>query len=141
MKEKNFQTLFTQWARENPPGVSTAWELKLEKGKSMLFSRVAPHQIEGLLNVKHRGQYHKISDMPLRAAGKAGFMRFGKPKPFDCLYLSGEAYVVVLFYVPREPKVMHFIDIDVWIKETQTSDRKSLTKDRSKEIAAFVKCL
>lgn len=133
--------------RKNPPRGSTAWELKISKGNSIPFDSVKPHQVEGLMQAKGssrnpadaRALFHKITDMPMRAAGKAGLMRFGKPKPFDCFALvNAEAYVAVLFYVPRGLKEVFLIDVDDWVTARNSSERKSLTRERAHAIASHV---
>lgn len=133
MVEKNFQSIFTKWVRENPPTVSTVWELKMVKGPSIAFDRVSPHQVEALKEAKRSGIFHKISDSPVSWQSK---LRFTKPKPFDCLYISkAEAYVVLLFYKPRQKKQILFIDIDDWVDEMNKVERKSLTENRAVEIS------
>lgn len=141
MIEKNFQTLFKHWLANNPPKRASVYELKLEKKKSIGFDRVYEHQIAGLRQAKHKGLYHKIADTPMSWHGDTP-MRFGKPKPFDCLFLRDlDAFVVIMFYVPRETKRMYMIDIDVWCNEVATSKRRSLTEERAKEIAKFIEVL
>lgn len=144
MKEKNFQSEFTAWIRECAPGRSAAYELKLEKGTSFPFNRLADHQIEALQRAKGPGLYHKISDLPLRSFAEQGakMMRFGKPKPFDCFFLcQAEAWLVLLFYVPRAKKEMLFIDIDAFLKERSIATRKSLTIERARAISSKVELL
>lgn len=139
MVEKNFQSLFKNWLGANMPKVTTAYELKLEKGKSIAFDRVYDHQVSGLRMAKYGGLYHKISDVPFNHSN--GF-RFNKPKPFDCMVLvKAEAYVVILYYKPRKEKRVYFIDIDAWIKERDESDRKSLTEERAEAISSMIKCI
>lgn len=141
MTEKNLQSIFGAWVRENPPVVTTVWELKLEKGKSIAFDRVAPHQIEGLSNAKNTGLYHKISDTPVSWM-KNTPMRFGKPKPFDCAFIvAKQAYVVVVFYKPRKKKEAMFIDVEDWVEECLISDRKSLTEARAREISSKIEII
>lgn len=141
MIEKNLQSIFGAWAREFPPRATTAWELKLEKGTSIAFNRVAEHQVEALTRAKRDGLYHKISDSPVSWM-KSTPMRFGKPKPFDCLYVIGaEAYVVVVFYKPRKKKEAMFIDIDQWVEESKSSTRKSLTEARAREISSKIEII
>lgn len=133
--EKDFQSKFKVWLDLNPPAVSTGYELKVSKGNSLAYDRVARHQVKKLREVKGRGMYHKIADAPF---GHSEGFRFHKPKPFDCLFLKGEAYVVVLFYQKGRAKQMFFIDVDDWIKEMQHSSRKSITKERVNEIKTKV---
>lgn len=136
MVEANFQSLFSTWmTSEQRFTQSAVFELKLEKTQSIRFDRVAPHQVDGLRRSKRMWTYHKIADSPfIKSAGK--MMRFTKPKPFDCfVVMDALAYVVVLFYEPRQSKEMFFIDVDTWVDEQKRSIRKSLTKQRAREIA------
>ena len=139
MVEKDFQRMFKHWLANNPPKRATVYELKLEKSKRLSFDRVYDHQVAGLRQAKGKGVYHKIADGPAANVfkdGKMVRMHFGSKKPFDCVFLRGlEAYVVVMFYVPKETKVAHFIDIDRWVEEKEGSERKSLTPERAREIA------
>lgn len=137
MVESAAQSLFKTWIEKNhDPKINAVWELKLEKGISFAFSRVAVHQIDGLQSAKHKGLYYKPSDMPQSFYGGKGF-RFVKPKPFDCMFIRGDAYVVIVFYEPRKKKRMYWIDVDRFVEERDTSTRKSLTEQRAKEIAYF----
>lgn len=130
MKEKDFQSLFTKWIRENKYNQSTAWELKITKEKSLPFSRIEEHQINKLKEANKGCVYHKISDQAM------GF------KPFDCLQVCNvPAYLVVLYYKPRQKKEAIWIAIDDLINEIQTSKRKSLLEERAKEISYFIHVL
>jgi hypothetical protein len=122
MKESDFQSLFTKWAKKNVH-VSTAFELKITKGKSLPFNHVEEHQIYALYKAKHHVVFHKISDMSL------GY------KPFDCFALSGaEAYIVIMFYTPGSRRYCYKIDIDDWIGYTLESPRKSITEAEAKTL-------
>lgn len=117
---------------------TAAFELKLvklHKRKSLPHSDVKPHQVEGLLKAKHEGLFHKISDAPIFPGQRT---RFTKPKPFDCLVVKGDAYVVICFYEPRKTKEFVAIDIDDWVREVAESPRKSITHDRAKEIGTLL---
>jgi len=119
--EKDFQTRFTRWAKHNTK-TSTAFELKLEKGTSMPFSAVMDHQITALRVAKHGVMSYKIPDV--------GYDQ----KPFDCFVLVNiPSYVVIMFYKQNQ-KEFFMIDVDDFIKEKETSKRKSLTEDRAREI-------
>lgn len=136
MVEKNFQSMFSKWVLDNLPKKSTTWELKLEKGTAMPFDRVYAHQVKGLNDSKYEGLYHKISDSPIFPGSK---IRFTKPKPCDCVFLKdADAFVVLLFYRPRQEKEMIFIDVDAWKNEKFNSMRKSITEKRAKEISSKV---
>lgn len=132
MKEKNIQSLFSVYIKNNPPDSSMVWELKLEKGTSMLFSKVKDHQIKALLEAEKIGLYHKIADQTI---GRGNTYGFTLKKPCDCLFVRGEAYVVIVFYTPRKPKIALWIRIKAFVDEIKSSDRKSLTEKRAIEIA------
>jgi hypothetical protein len=132
MKESNFQQKFYEWIKDNQPELSAAYELKICKSSSIPFDSVKEHQIEKLRQVKQKGLYHKISDVPF---GHANGFRFHKPKPFDCLFVRGDAWIVILFYKPRKKKEALFIDVDKFVEESKTVTRKSLTEARAREIA------
>jgi hypothetical protein len=79
------------------------------------------------------GFQYKIGDTPIFSGMKT---RFTATKPFDCFYSPPlPAYVVVIWYTPRVEKRFDYIPIDFFIREMRLSKRKSLTKERSKEIA------
>lgn len=120
MTEAKFQTAFNKWAKHNID-FSGAFELKLVKGNSMPFSAVMEHQVQNLLIVKHSILTYKIPD--------AGIAQ----KPFDCFTLKGNAFIVINYYI-RGQKEFVIIDIDDFVKEKETSERKSLTEERAKQI-------
>lgn len=132
MKERDFQTQFKKHNRIN--GV---FELKLCKGKSMPFSAVPEHQIKALCDISiGDGLYHKISDSPIFSGNKT---RFTKPKPFDCFLLRNiNAYLVVMFYVPRRRKMVYYIKITEYIDMVDMAGRKSMTEEMAEERAAIV---
>lgn len=131
------QTFWTNHVKKSPPEESEVWELKFTKQRSIRFDAVQDHQIEGLLEAKKHGLYHKISDQPWGYNPK---FRFTSKKPFDCLFVKDvNSYVLLWFYKPRQPKVFIKIDIDTFIRERDNSDRKSLTEERAMEIGESVK--
>lgn len=134
MNEKKFQVIFGAFLKANPPRRSEVYELKFARDGVIRFDAVADHQIRNLLNAKNGGGvYHKISDAPIHRGMRT---RFTYKKPFDCLHIvAEEAYVVVLFYYPREEKQAILITADRWRQEQQESSRKSLTIKRAREIA------
>lgn len=119
MKERNIQTLF---GRKNT--MMGVFELKLVKGRSMPFNAVAEHQVRALSRVERGGLYHKISDASY------------EKKPFDCFRLEGvPAYVVPVWYVPRERKTAYYIRIGKFCELRDACGRKSLTETIAKEYA------
>lgn len=120
MKEKDIQKLF---GRSNTTvGV---FELKLVKEKRFSFKRLAEHQEQSLLRVESPdGLAYKISDMS------------ADRKPFDCFRLAGiPAYVVLVWYTPRKPKVAYFIRIHDFLALRDRSSMKSMTENEAKAIA------
>jgi hypothetical protein len=137
MTESIIQTLFSKVIETDR---NAAYELKIEKGKSMPFNKVAEHQLEALKRVKTTGLFYKLTDMPHFAGMKA---RFDRKKGFDCLTIKGKAYIGICFYEPRKPKEVILIDVDKFIEVRQIladmdKPRKSLTKDMAVEISERV---
>ena len=123
MKERDIYRLY------KPPlrGVSHTVEIKLTKTGSIPFSALAEHQEKALLR-SLEGHYMKIPD-PMGGVGGQ--------LPYDVYYIVAEhAFVAVMFYIPRKPKVLYFILIQDWIAERERSKRKSLTHERAREISA-----
>jgi penicillin-binding protein-related factor A (putative recombinase) len=124
MKEKNFQTLFGKWLNERKTPYTAVFELKIVKNKVFTLGSVKNHQLEGLSRSLRQGIYHKISDSPIYAGSKS---RFTLQKPFDCLWIKAkEAYVAVLWYIPRKPKIVTLIDINEFEKIILTWKKKSI---------------
>jgi hypothetical protein len=120
MTEADFQTKFNKWVKHNMKQTAV-FELKLVKEKSLAFSRVLPHQLDSLKIAKSYCLPYKIPD---------GFN--GGQKPFDSFTICNcKAYIVVMFY-KRGQKEFIMIDIDDFIHEIESSNRKSLTEDRAK---------
>jgi len=133
MKEKDMQRAFGKWLQKEGSKYFTktsVFELKIEKTHRMLFDKVKKHQICGLASVQS-GLYHKISDSPIFQGQKT---RFTAPKPFDCLFLKDcDAYVVVLFYVPRKPKIIILLSLDDFLTFKKLHNKKSFTFEDFKE--------
>lgn len=116
--EAHFTIMFRHWLKANL-FISAAFELKVVPKQSMGFGLVKPHQIDALLAVKHRNLLYKAPDDSMGM------------KPFDLFYLSNAPAYVVIKY----PSHFCLIDIDVFIRERDTSKRKSLTTERARDIA------
>lgn len=131
-QERQMQSLFTKDIKSqlNTFKTTAAWELKITKKPSLPFSRLEGHQEVALLKAKHSCVYHKISDQSL------GF------KPFDAFQICySPAFVVVLFYTPRKPKIYYWIDIDDWVEHVSVSPRRSLTQEAAEKLASYTKIL
>lgn len=130
-READFQSAFTKWKRESRgeyPWLlcNAMFELKFKKNDKRLNykSDLRPHQLPALLMAK-RGEWidWKLSDADQRV------------KFADCFQIKFDtAWLVILWYTPRKPKIIHFIDPRAIEKEMQTGS-KSLTKERAEEIA------
>jgi len=121
VKEAGFQTLWRNYCEKNNPADSEVYELKICKTKKFAFNNVKLHQIEGLLKAQ-KGLFHKISDSPIFPGMKT---RFTAKKPFDCLWMKGEGFVVILFYIPRKPKQVIKMRVEDFIKMVERHDKKS----------------
>lgn len=118
-QEKNFQTLFNRWAKHFI-NFTSAFELKISKGKSLPYKNLEEHQLNTLYYAKHNKVIYKIPD--------AGFTN-----PFDSFVLYKTlAFVVVMFHAKQD--FFYMIDIDDWINQRENSDRKSITIEEAKEI-------
>lgn len=118
-REAKFNSEFRKWLKESPL-LSSAIELKQTTTNSLPFSALAPHQEMALLASKHNSLMFKLID--------AGYQN-----PFDMFFLVKSGAWVVIKY----PEGFYVVDIDDFIKERESSDRKSLTEERAKEIATF----
>lgn len=128
MNEKQFQSLFTKYAKKNFRTTS-AFELKICKTNRLAYSKFQPHQLPALYKAKHSCVFHKISDQ------SAGY------KPWDAFNLcNSPAYIVILFYKPRQPKEFIMIDIDDFLKfQTDNPKSKSITKEQCQQIGTIYK--
>jgi len=124
--ERSMQSLWTAWVRKNWKE-TTAWELKICKEKSLPFSRVEPHQIQALLDARNACVTHKISDMSVET------------KPFDEFTIcNSKAYLVILFYKPRQEKRCYLLDINDWIVYVNKSPRRSITENECASLASKI---
>jgi penicillin-binding protein-related factor A (putative recombinase) len=124
VKESNIQTLLGRYIKDNQPNQSLAIELKFTKTKSIRWDSVADHQVKALLHVSgNDGMYYKEPDMTSMGG-------FSHPKPFDCWYLRNiKAYVGCCFYIPRKPKKIYLIPIDVYLELQDHAPRMSFRED------------
>lgn len=133
------QTFWTKHIKISPPEKSEVWELKYTKGTSIPFDAVQEHQITALMAAKWSGLYHKLTDPPIFPGMKT---RFNVKRPFDCMFIKMvEAYVVVWFYKPRQPKVFIKIDVEDFIALKHKAGRKSFTEEMALKVGIPVKIL
>lgn len=122
-READFTRVFQKWAKaSNAILTPTAFELKQTTTESIPFSAVKDHQLAALEAVaSNQGFIYKISD------GSAGF------KPFDLFYMRQCMAFVVIKY-PRE---FFLINVFSFKEEKKSSKRRSLTRERAREISVF----
>lgn len=118
-REQEFTTKFQKWLKYKWIGGNGYFELKVSRTTSLPFSDVKDHQI---LNLQSKRIIYKMSDA----------LRWGTL--FDVILCEGKGYVVIQYYRPRN-KEFFIIPIDVFIKEKETSQRKSLLEDRARELS------
>lgn len=118
-REAKFQSIFNKWVL-NAFGETAVFELKQTTTDRLPFNRLEAHQATALWNAKHHRLSYKLVDC-------------GYQNPFDSIFLiKVPAYVVI-----RYPQFFCLIDIDIFIKESNESEEKSLTSARAKEIAVM----
>jgi len=118
-REANFGLLFRHWLRKEPM-ISAAFELKQTRTNSIPFSDVKEHQVDALCAASSRqGILYKIPD------DSAGI------KPYDYCYLKH----ALAFVVIRYPQFFCLIEVEAFLKEKESSKRKSLTSERAKAIS------
>lgn len=123
MKEKDLQVGFRSWLKANWKK-SSAFELKICKGKSFALSNIESHQVSNLRLVNNELFFWKIPDL-------------GVQNPFDCFTLYKEsAYVVIFYYQPRKPKNFYAINITAIIGLIDDG-KKSLTEEDANKYCEF----
>lgn len=121
INEASKTTLFLKYAKKFLP-YTFAFEAKICKDPSLPFDAVVPHQVASLYQVKNGTFNFKIPDA-------------GWQNPFDGLQFSQSmAFVVIFWYQTHNDKRFTMIDIDDWMKESETSKRRSLTYERASAI-------
>lgn len=117
MKEKQLQSMFRNWLRANWKS-SAAFELKICKTERFNLKCIAEHQLGNLSMVQQGLFSYKLPDLGLQ-------------NPFDSFTLyKAEAYVVIFFYKPRQPKKFYMIQIDT-ILIAKHNGYKSITEEQA----------
>lgn len=120
-REAQFAVKFSHWAKANwPVETSPAYfEYKVSRTTSLPFSEVSEKQYN---NLQIRRFYFKFSD----------YDRMGTP--FDAVFFCGAGYVVIQYYRPGN-KEFFIIPVNTLLLEKETSNRKSLTEERARELS------
>lgn len=118
-KEARWQVIFGHYLRET--GREGFFELKQTSGKSFPFSKIEPHQLDGLLSAEKNGLVWKLSDEDRRK------------KPCDCLAIPPlPAYLVIKF--PDAYYAIRIMDI----QRLKDSGEPGITKDKAIDLAEFI---
>lgn len=124
MKEKDYYASIAAYCKKNWHG-SFAIEIKIAKGNALPFSALLPHQEEAMLQAE-RSFIYKIPD--------AGIAK----KPFDMVMVSnGDAVLILIYYRVRNAKIF-LVPLRNFIKERESSLRKSLTSERAAAIGTVI---
>ena len=131
-KETNLTADFAHYYKKNPNSIDHTCAIEFKcvntlKHKRLNFkSDIRPHQIPTLIKTAYHYIYHKLSDLA----------SFGGNLPFDSFILKEEpAYLAVLFYQPRKPKLVHFLPVNT-LASLKLS-HKSLTEEQCAKYAQF----
>lgn len=124
MREASFYARINAYYLTNVSN-SIAYDAKFTRSSSLPFSCLLPHQELKLLEAERILAY-KITDNGIQQ------------KPFDGFILyKATAILIAIYYVPRKTE-FYEIPIRVFIAEREASQRKSLTKERAREIGKRV---
>lgn len=120
-KETSSSILFRHWLRANPQ-YTCSHEMKDTRGKNYLaFSEVKQDQID------YAEAIESDHGVWIRVVAIQG----GEP---DYIYMRNQPAYVVIKY----PKAFYVIRVKDFVKERDSSSRRSLTEERAKEIATTV---
>jgi hypothetical protein len=120
MVEKDYYNSINKYYTANATN-SIAWEAKITKSNTMNFSCLAPHQEESLL-VAERSFGYKIPDSGISKKGFDGFVLY-----------RATALFIAIYYIPHKTEIYE-IPIRAFLKEKYESGKKSLSKERAREI-------
>jgi hypothetical protein len=130
-KESDLTALYSKYLRTNycPELKHTnAIEFKCKKGnvKLHLVRDFQPQQLPELFNAFSGCVYHKMSDLGIGI------------KPFDSFQICySPAYVGVMWYRPRKPKILYLIHIKEIMKFLQ-EDKKLISETDAVENATYI---
>lgn len=117
-KEATFGVWLKGYTEKYPPKVTTALECKQTEKYSIPFSEVTSKQIAYGLKMK-TGAWIRVQGLN------------GEP---DYIYVvNAKSYIVIKF-----PNVKCWIDVEEFVKERDTSKRKSLTVEKAMFISDYV---
>lgn len=124
MIEKSYYASITKYYLRTAPD-TVVWEAKFTRGNTLNFNCLPPHQEEALLQ-SERAFGYKIPD--------AGLAK----KPFDgFVVVRGTVLFIAIYFLPRATEIYE-MPIRTFLKEKYESGKKSLTKERAKEIGKLI---
>jgi penicillin-binding protein-related factor A (putative recombinase) len=113
--------MFRNWLKANWQS-SAAFELKICKTERFNLKCIAEHQLSNLKLVNEGLFFFKLADLGLQ-------------NPWDCFTLyKEEAYLVLFFYRPRQPKKFYMITIET-IERIINNGDKSISEFVAEKIA------
>lgn len=117
--ESKFGLTFRSWWRANR--MKGVFETKDTRGaKALPFNAVEEHQVDSAIANKSKlGNLVRVQSGTVGTGDYIGIVKY-------------PSYIVIKY-----PSFFSIIDIDVFCRERDTSDRKSLTEERAKEIAVI----
>ncbi len=122
--EKSYYAQITKYYVKHAK-ITTVWEAKFTRTSYLNFKCLPDHQEEFLLQ-SERAYGHKIEDSGVRK------------KPFDgFVIVKGLVVFIAIFYLPRATEIYE-IGIRDFLKEKYQSGKKSLTKERAREIGKLI---
>lgn len=127
MTEKNYYNGLTKFYEKDAliTGRSSVWDAKFTRTNSLAFSCLSTHQEDRMVRAERAFGY-KIPD-----AGQA-------QKPFDGFSIAyAKSFIPIIFYEPRKTTIYE-VPLGSFIHERETGKRKSLTKERAKEICTRI---
>lgn len=116
--EADFGVYLKNWLKKNPLPDSATVELKQTKTNSFAFSEVKPRQIAYATKAK------SDEGVLIRIQGTDG-------QPDYAFFRNAPVSYIIIRY----PKQFSLIDVDAFIHERDTCDRKSLTSMRAEMIS------
>jgi hypothetical protein len=119
-KEADFGLAFRKWIEARRP-FSSACELKQTATDSLPFNALADNQVNWLMSLSSdKGALVRVTGMS------------GEPDYIWCRNMPCHVFI-------KYPRGFVGITIGNFVQEKNTSSRKSLTWERAKELASFVK--
>lgn len=96
----------------------------MEKKKSIGVYDFEDHQLPNLRKVIGAGLWYKFPDL-------------GYQTPGDAVFIKGDGWVALYWYLPRKIKLCTLISIQDFDKFIEESGKKSIRQQEAQEIASY----